>query len=109
MHIMCGTWKSKGIKLNTWKYDLIEQLNKIIELNQRIEGNGIYITDIMHVVKANNPASQSERGQQQQQKKMNITFARNFQNISHTMSFQNISLADCIRKVCLTNATKKKL
>ena len=30
MHIMCGTWKSKGIKLNTWKYDLIEQLNKII-------------------------------------------------------------------------------
>ena len=69
MHIMCGTWKSKGIKLNTWKYDLIEQLNKIIELNQRIEGNGIYITDIMHVVKANNPASQSERGQQKKKKK----------------------------------------
>ena len=64
MHIMYGTWKSKDIKLNTWKYDLIEQLNKIIELNHRIEGNGMYITDIMHVFKANNPPSQFESGQQ---------------------------------------------
>ena len=64
MQTMYGTWKSKGIKLNTWKYDLIEQLNKIIELNHRIEGNGMYITDIMHVFKANNPTSQLESGQQ---------------------------------------------
>ena len=31
-----------------------------MELNYRIEGNGIYITDIMHVFKANNHASQLE-------------------------------------------------
>ena len=42
----------------------MEQLNKIIELNHRIEGNGMYITDIMHVFKANNPTSQLESGQQ---------------------------------------------
>ena len=33
MDPMHNTSKSKGIKLNTWKCDLIEQLNKIIELN----------------------------------------------------------------------------
>ena len=40
---------------------------------------------------------------------MNITFARNSQKIAHTMSFPNIYLADRIWKVCLTNATNKKL
>ena len=35
----------------------------MIELNYRIEGNGIYVTDIMYVFKANNPASQLESGQ----------------------------------------------
>ena len=59
-----GTWKSNGIKLNTWKYNLIEQLNEIIELNDRIESNGIYINDIKHVFKANNLPSQLENGQQ---------------------------------------------
>ena len=39
-------------------------MNEIIELNHRIEGNGIYVTDIMHVFKAKNPASQLESGQQ---------------------------------------------
>ena len=59
-----GTWKSGGLKWNTWIFDLIEWLNEIIELNHRIEGNGIYVTDIMHVFKAKNPASQLESGQQ---------------------------------------------
>ena len=45
IHTMHGTWKSKSIKLNTWKYNLIEQLNK-------------------NVFKANNPTSQLESGQQ---------------------------------------------
>ena len=80
----------KVIKLNTCKYNLIEQLNKIIELNQRIEENGIYITDIMHESKANNSASQLESEQQ----KMEITYIENSQNIVHTMSLSNISLAD---------------
>ena len=64
MHTMYGTWKSKVIKLNTWKYYLIEQLNNIILLNHRIEGIGIYITDTMHVFKANNYTSQLESGEQ---------------------------------------------
>ena len=64
MHTMYGTWKSKSIKLNTWKHDLIELLNKMIELNHRIQGYGIYIADIMHVFETNNPTSQLERGQQ---------------------------------------------
>ena len=71
-------------------------MNKIIELNHRIDGNGIFIADIMYAFKANNPASQLERGQQ----KMEITFVGNSQNILHTMSLANISLADCISKVC---------
>ena len=64
MHTMYGTWKSTGTKLNTWTYDLIEQLNKIIELNHRTEGNGIYVTDIMHVFKAHNPTCLLEGGKQ---------------------------------------------
>ena len=44
-------------KLNTWKYDIIEKLNEIIELNHRIENNVIYINDIIHVFKANYPTS----------------------------------------------------
>ena len=40
-------------------------MNKIIEPNHRIGHHGIYVTDIMHVYKANNPASQLESGQQQ--------------------------------------------
>ena len=35
-------------------------MNEIIDLNRRIEGNGIYITDMMYVYIANNPASQLE-------------------------------------------------
>ena len=35
MHTIHDTSKSMGIKVNTWKYDLPEQLNKIIELNRR--------------------------------------------------------------------------
>ena len=54
----------RGIKIKKWKYDLIiEPLNEIIELNHRIEANGIYMTDIMLSI-AKNPASQLERGQQ---------------------------------------------
>ena len=64
MHTMYGTWKSTGTKLNAWTYDLIEQLNKIIELNHRTEGNGIYVTDIMHVFKAHNPTCLLEGGKQ---------------------------------------------
>ena len=53
--------KSRGTnKLNRWEYKLIARLREIIELNHRIEGNGIYIVDIMHVFEANNPASQLE-------------------------------------------------
>ena len=39
-------------------------MNEIIEPNRRIEDHG-YVTDTMHVFKANNPASQLESGQQQ--------------------------------------------
>ena len=39
-------------------------MNKIIEPNHRTESNGIYVTDIMHVFKADNLAFQLERGQQ---------------------------------------------
>ena len=39
-------------------------MNGIIEPNHRIDGNGIYVTDIMHVFKANNPASHFESGRQ---------------------------------------------
>ena len=39
-------------------------MNEIIEPNHGIKGNGIYITDIMHVSKANNPAYQLESVQQ---------------------------------------------
>ena len=53
--------KSRGAnKLNHWEYKLIARLREIIELNHRIEGNGIYIVNIMHVFKANNPSSQLE-------------------------------------------------
>ena len=39
--------KIKGHKIK-WKYNLIiEWLDEIIELNHRIEANGIYVTDIM--------------------------------------------------------------
>ena len=48
-------------------------MNEIIEPNHGIKGNGIYITDIMHVSKANNPAYQLESGQQ----KIDITFVWN--------------------------------
>ena len=37
-------------------------MNEIIEVNRRVEGNGIYITDLMYVYIANNPASQLESG-----------------------------------------------
>ena len=67
----------------------------------------------MHVVKANNPTSQSERGQQKQskkkKKKWTLLLLETSKTLPHTMSFPNISLADCIWKVCLTNATKRKL
>ena len=42
----------------------MQHLNEIIEPNHRIQGHGIYVTDIMHVFKANNPASQLGSGQQ---------------------------------------------
>ena len=66
-------------------------MNKIIEPNHRTESNGIYVTDIMHVFKADNLAFQLERGQQ---KKMDITFVRNSQNTTCTISLPKISLAD---------------
>ena len=40
-------------------------MNEIIEPNYRIEGYGIYVTDIIHLFKANSLASQLESGQQQ--------------------------------------------
>ena len=67
--------KIKGHKIKHLEIRLTEQLNEIIELNHKIEGNGIYIADIMHVFKANNPTSQLESGQQN----MDIAFARNSQ------------------------------
>ena len=90
IHTMYGTWKSKGIKLNTWKYDLIERLDEIIELNHRIGGSGNYIIDIMHFFKANDPTSHLESGQQ----KNEYYFVRNSQNFAHTMPLPNITLAD---------------
>ena len=39
-------------------------MNEIIELNHRIEGNGIFITDIINLFKDNNPVSQLETGLQ---------------------------------------------
>ena len=36
----------------------------MIEANHKIKENGIYITDIMYVFKANNPASELNSGQQ---------------------------------------------
>ena len=57
-----GTWKPRGIKLNTWEYGS-QRLNEIVGLNKRIESNGIYITDIMPVYNANNPVFQLESGQ----------------------------------------------
>ena len=57
-------WKWRGTKLNNWKYELILQSTEIIELNHKVEGNGIYITDMMHVFKANNQIFQSESEQQ---------------------------------------------
>ena len=54
--------KIKGHKIKHLEIRLTEQLNEIIELNHKIEGNGIYIADIMHVFKANNPTSQLESG-----------------------------------------------
>ena len=46
-----------------------------MELSHRVEGNGIYITNIMYVFKANNPTSQLESGQQ----KNGYSFDRNSQ------------------------------
>ena len=56
----------------------------------------------MHVLKANNSW---EAGS----KKTEITFVGNSQNIVHTMFLPNICQADRTSKVCLTNATTKKL
>ena len=55
------------MKLEQHKIKDLEIWLRTIEWDNRTkfqnEGNGIYIADIMHVFKTNNPASQSERGQ----------------------------------------------
>ena len=93
------------MKLNTWKYELGEWLNEIIELNHRIEGNGIYVFDIVHVFEANNPASQLVSGQE----KLDITFGGNSQNIAHTCLHETYLLLIVYKKYCKTNATTKKV
>ena len=66
LHTHCPVIDTHQVKMDICylkiKGNKITHLKIRLERNHRIGGIGTYITDIIHVFKANNPAAQSEIG-----------------------------------------------
>ena len=109
-------WKLKMdiwyMKIEGYKVKHLEIWLRTVEWDNRTKSQNrgkwhLYYCYYTANFKANNPASQLES--RHTKKKNGGYFLWKLQNIAHIMSLPNVSLAHHISKVCLTNATTKKL
>ena len=89
-----------------------ERTVDLLQLDRKIDYNGIVITDVMRVFKGDNPAAQFESGQQKNGDYFCWQcplYAPLSPNIVYTLSLPHLSLTDRISKIKATESSKRKL